>query len=297
MKWAIYLPSWTLLESGIKYKVEGGRENDIIVTETDPPLPPHPPTLAKRTEWRVMIKWNAQCAPGSVIPDFFQLNLYRLKDQHYADPDSVPLPTLGGYEILRSDIVGHPTKEESMIWEQHILPYWMPTRGSVLNQDYDPPNPFPLQSADNWPGNQCAHKVTYRSGTFPTLIPLIVAIHLPYPGTTKLLVLFEIKRKQRLRLFVRQIKLEVKEKFDCFIATAAYGSPLAPQVAFLRHVRDQGLRRSRIGSVFIDAFESIYYKFSPYVAEAMHRNPRFKRRMRWLVVAPIVKLLTDIFLR
>lgn len=77
----------------------------------------------------------------------------------------------------------------------------------------------------------------------------------------------------------------------CLIATVAYGSPLAPPVAFLRSVRDKRLRQSARGSALIDALEGIYYKFSPHISEAMHQYPLLKRIMRWFVVAPIVYLL------
>ncbi len=77
----------------------------------------------------------------------------------------------------------------------------------------------------------------------------------------------------------------------CLIATAAYGSPLAPQVVFLRNVRDRRLRRSTLGSIFIDGLEWIYYKFSPRVAKAMYRHPLLKRALRWFLVAPIVYFL------
>ena len=32
-----------------------------------------------------------------------------------------------------------------------------------------------------------------------------------------------------------------------FIATAAYGSPITPQVSFLRHIRDDVLTKDKIG--------------------------------------------------
>ncbi|MFW9874509.1 MAG: CFI-box-CTERM domain-containing protein [Candidatus Thorarchaeota archaeon] len=81
----------------------------------------------------------------------------------------------------------------------------------------------------------------------------------------------------------------------CFIATAAYGSPAAPQVAFLRNIRDKGLRKIRMGDLFVDAYEWIYYKFSPGVAAIMDKNPHFKNFMRKVIVNPIVYTLMGIF--
>ena len=84
-------------------------------------------------------------------------------------------------------------------------------------------------------------------------------------------------------------------KIPCFIATAAYSSPIAPKVMFLRRVRDNELKKTRVGSLFIQAYEWIYYKFSPRVASVMDQNPTFKTFMRIMVVEPIVKILQVIF--
>lgn len=87
----------------------------------------------------------------------------------------------------------------------------------------------------------------------------------------------------------------VVDCFSCFIATAAYGSHLSPQVSFLKYVRDKRLKPSRLGNLFVYGFEWVYYKFSPQVANVMYRYPFFKRIMKWLLVTPIVYFLMSIF--
>ena len=83
-------------------------------------------------------------------------------------------------------------------------------------------------------------------------------------------------------------------KKDCFIATAAYGSPIAPQVKFLKNIRDKGLRKSRVGFLLVEGYEWFYYKFSPQIAGVMYQNRHFRNFIRWLIVNPIVYILTSI---
>jgi hypothetical protein len=53
---------------------------------------------------------------------------------------------------------------------------------------------------------------------------------------------------------------------QCLIATATYGSPLAPEVQLLRNFRDNSLMNTKAGSSFMIAFNSLYYSLSPTVA-------------------------------
>ncbi|WP_455392121.1 CFI-box-CTERM domain-containing protein [[Eubacterium] cellulosolvens] len=77
----------------------------------------------------------------------------------------------------------------------------------------------------------------------------------------------------------------------CFIATAAYGSPYAEEVQFLRNFRDFKLKPTPGGSAFVEFYENIYYRFSPQIAEQMDQNESKKNILRWVVVAPIVFVL------
>ena len=54
----------------------------------------------------------------------------------------------------------------------------------------------------------------------------------------------------------------------CFIATAAFGSPLAPQVAILREFRDKILVKSSVGRGFIHAYD----RYSPALAEIVEKH-------------------------
>ena len=59
----------------------------------------------------------------------------------------------------------------------------------------------------------------------------------------------------------------------CLIATATYGSELAPQVQFLRNFRDQQIMNTFAGTNFMTAFNAWYYSFSPTVAQYESQNP------------------------
>lgn len=77
----------------------------------------------------------------------------------------------------------------------------------------------------------------------------------------------------------------------CFIATAAYGSKLVPEVQMLRSIRDSWLQISGVGRHLIWKAEEIYYRRSPILAKIMRKNPKLKSLLKWVFVAPIVKCL------
>ncbi len=71
----------------------------------------------------------------------------------------------------------------------------------------------------------------------------------------------------------------IEKKSDdggCLIATATYGSELAPEVQKLREIRDNSLLSTESGTNFMNSFNEIYYSFSPIVADYERENPVFK---------------------
>ena len=67
-----------------------------------------------------------------------------------------------------------------------------------------------------------------------------------------------------------------EEGGGCLIATAAYGSELAPQVQMLREIRDNQLMNTESGSAFMTTFNELYYSFSPTIADMERESPIFK---------------------
>jgi len=78
----------------------------------------------------------------------------------------------------------------------------------------------------------------------------------------------------------------------CLIATATYGSELAPQVQQLREIRDNSLLQTESGSAFMESFNQFYYSFSPSIADLERENPVFKE----IVKVSITPLLTSLSL-
>jgi len=76
----------------------------------------------------------------------------------------------------------------------------------------------------------------------------------------------------------------------CLIATAAYGSEMAPQVQLLREIRDNQLMNTESGSAFMSGFNELYYSFSPYIADMQRENPMFKE----IVKAGLTPMLSSL---
>ena len=77
----------------------------------------------------------------------------------------------------------------------------------------------------------------------------------------------------------------------CLIATAAYGSEMAPQVQFLREIRDNQLMNTQSGISFMTGFNQLYYSFSPQVADMQRESPVFKEMIR-IGITPLLSTLS-----
>jgi hypothetical protein len=75
------------------------------------------------------------------------------------------------------------------------------------------------------------------------------------------------------------------KKSGCFIATAAYGSPLHPFVEILRNFRDTYLMPSELGRALV----RLYYKYSPVVADIIAKHKALKVAVR-ISLLPIIAI-------
>ena len=85
--------------------------------------------------------------------------------------------------------------------------------------------------------------------------------------------------------------LEVPNSGGCLIATASYGSELAPQVQQLRELRDNTVLQTESGSSFMSGFNHLYYSFSPTIADYERENPVFREAVK-LAITPLLTSLT-----
>ena len=77
-----------------------------------------------------------------------------------------------------------------------------------------------------------------------------------------------------------------KQTSECFIATAAYGTPYDSKIDVLRNWRDDSLKSSILGRIFIRN----YYFFSPPIASIVAKSSALRGIVR-LILSPIIHLL------
>ncbi len=87
------------------------------------------------------------------------------------------------------------------------------------------------------------------------------------------------------------IELKKSNNGGCLIATASFGSELAPQVQLLREIRDNTILQTKSGSAFMTGFNQLYYSFSPTIADYERENIIFKEAVK-LTLIPLLTSLT-----
>ena len=90
---------------------------------------------------------------------------------------------------------------------------------------------------------------------------------------------------------IKTEKTSESEGGGCLIATATYGTELAPQVQLLREIRDNSLLQTESGTAFMSGFNEFYYSFSPIIADYERENPYFKEAVK-LAITPMITSLS-----
>ena len=83
----------------------------------------------------------------------------------------------------------------------------------------------------------------------------------------------------------------VEEGGGCLIATATFGSEMAPQVQQLRELRDNTILSTESGTAFMSGFNQIYYSFSPMISDLERESPVFKEAVK-LTLTPMLSSLS-----
>ncbi len=81
------------------------------------------------------------------------------------------------------------------------------------------------------------------------------------------------------------------ENGGCLIATATFGSEMAPQVQQLRELRDNTILSTESGTAFMAGFNQMYYSFSPMIADLERESPVFKEAVK-LTLTPMLSSLS-----
>ena len=102
-------------------------------------------------------------------------------------------------------------------------------------------------------------------------------------------ILFDDETTQAEKVISNEPSAE--EGGGCLIATATYGSELAPQVQQLRELRDNQLLQTDSGTAFMGMFNDVYYSFSPMIADYERENPLFKEAVK-LAITPMISSLS-----
>jgi hypothetical protein len=76
----------------------------------------------------------------------------------------------------------------------------------------------------------------------------------------------------------------------CVISTAAYNSPLAPEVTYMRHVRDDLVGSTKVGKVLVDRWNSFYYLWSPSLARVLSNSESLQAIFRILLL-PLIGVI------
>jgi len=108
------------------------------------------------------------------------------------------------------------------------------------------------------------------------------------PGTYTLLIIGE--NGEKIHTSSLELIAVTAGQTQCIIATAAYGSPIASEVLYMRHVRDDMIGSNEIGEKIVGGWNSFYYSWSPTIARMISNSKEMQTIMR-VVLWPLVAIV------
>ena len=142
---------------------------------------------------------------------------------------------------------------------------------------------IPTPSVSGLGGSVTPNPVTLSPAAAVTTTLEIIAQKGTPPGTYQLTVTGSGNTPQGPVSHDFQVSVTVASGLPCLIATATFGSPLAPEVQFLRDFRDHQILHTFAGSNFMIVFNTWYYSFSPGVAGYENIHPTVKTPMQYFL--------------
>lgn len=95
-----------------------------------------------------------------------------------------------------------------------------------------------------------------------------------------------MNRFERRMYYRERRRYDRRRRGDCFIATAAYGSPMDLELDLLRIWRDTELSNVYIGRAFIE----VYYMLGPPIARFIEKRNALRTIVRIMLFFPITIL-------
>jgi hypothetical protein len=103
----------------------------------------------------------------------------------------------------------------------------------------------------------------------------------------------DVLKKEQIKneILSQSTKTSPRISGGCLVATATYGTELAPQVQLLREIRDNSVFTTNSGAAFMSGFNQFYYSFSPAIADLERQNPIFKKAVK-ITITPMLYTLS-----
>jgi hypothetical protein len=76
----------------------------------------------------------------------------------------------------------------------------------------------------------------------------------------------------------------------CVIATATYGSEMAPEATYMRHVRDEMIGSNEVGKQLVNGWNTFYYSWSPILSSIISNSETLQATFKILLL-PLVAII------